>query len=74
MNVQNFKYIAFFGAEPVENDAAVFASQTHHEITMYYPMRAVRTKRWKLIHNLNFKMPFPIDQDFYISPTFQVIL
>lgn len=39
---------------------------------MYYPMRAIRTKRYKLIHNINYKMPFPIDQDFYVSPTFQV--
>ena len=59
--------------EPDEdNFTAIFASQTHHEITMYYPMRAIRTKKYKLIHNLNYKMPFPIDQDFYISPTFQV--
>ncbi|XP_046484869.1 N-sulphoglucosamine sulphohydrolase [Neodiprion pinetum] len=60
--------------EPLENDTAVFASHTHHEITMYYPMRAIRTKRHKLIHNLNYKMPFPIDQDFYISPSFQDLL
>ncbi|XP_014203621.1 N-sulphoglucosamine sulphohydrolase [Copidosoma floridanum] len=61
--------------EPAENSSdAVFASQTHHEVTMYYPMRAIRTKRYKLIHNLNYKMPFPIDQDFYISPTFQDLL
>lgn len=59
--------------EPIENDTAIFASQTHHEITMYYPMRAIRTKRYKLIHNINYRMPFPIDQDFYVSPTFQVI-
>lgn len=59
--------------EPVENNTSVFASQTHHEVTMYYPMRAIRTKRYKLIHNINYKMPFPIDQDFYVSPTFQVI-
>lgn len=63
--------IAF--VEPTENNTAVFASQTHHEVTMYYPMRAIRTKRYKLIHNINYKMPFPIDQDFYVSPTFQVI-
>jgi hypothetical protein len=25
-----------------------------------------------LIHNLNYRSPFPIDQDFYVSPTFQV--
>ncbi|XP_001605082.1 N-sulphoglucosamine sulphohydrolase [Nasonia vitripennis] len=61
--------------EPIEqNTTAVFASQTHHEVTMYYPMRVVRTKKYKLIHNLNHKMPFPIDQDFYISPTFQDLL
>lgn len=53
-------------------DAAVFASQSYHEITMNYPMRSIRTKRYKLIHNLNYHAPFPIDQDFYISPTFQV--
>lgn len=50
----------------------MFASQTHHEVTMYYPMRAVRTRRYKLIHNLNYGMPFPIDQDLYVSSTFQV--
>ena len=56
-----------------ENSAdAVFGSHNLHEVTMYYPMRYVRTRRYKLIHNLNYWAPFPIDQDFYISPTFQV--
>ncbi|CAH0398121.1 unnamed protein product [Chilo suppressalis] len=59
---------------PYSASEAVFASQTHHEVTMYYPMRAVITRRYKLIHNLNFGMPFPIDQDLYVSPTFQDIL
>ncbi|XP_063895588.1 N-sulphoglucosamine sulphohydrolase [Helicoverpa armigera] len=59
---------------PYSEEDAVFASQTHHEVTMYYPMRAVRTRRYKLIHNLNFGMPFPIDQDLYVSPTFQDLL
>lgn len=58
--------------EPPPSDEAVFFSQTHHEVTMYYPMRGVRTRRYKLIHNLNYEMPFPIDQDLYVSPTFQV--
>ncbi|KAI1232512.1 hypothetical protein IHE44_0006978 [Lamprotornis superbus] len=51
-----------------------FSSQSHHEVTMYYPMRAVQHGHFRLIHNLNYKMPFPIDQDFYVSPTFQDLL
>lgn len=61
--------------EPNEsNTTAVFMSQNFHEITMTYPMRAIRTKQYKLIHNINYRSPFPIDQDFYVSPTFQDIL
>ncbi|XP_005191651.1 N-sulphoglucosamine sulphohydrolase [Musca domestica] len=56
-----------------ENDS-VFGSQNYHEITMDYPMRMIRTRRYKLIHNLNYWSYFPIDQDFYTSPTFQQIL
>lgn len=41
---------------------------------MYYPMRSIRTDRFSLIHNLNFWSPFPIDQDGYLSSTFQDIL
>ena len=51
---------------------SVFASQVFHEVTMSYVMRAVRGTRYKLIHNINYRLPFPIDQDFYVSPTFQV--
>ena len=52
----------------------VYGSHSLHEVTMYYPMRTLRNKCYKLIHNLNNAMPFPIDQDFYISPTFQDML
>lgn len=52
----------------------IFASHNLHEVTMYYPMRVVRNKAFKLIHNLNYKMPFPIDQDFFVSPTYQDLL
>ncbi|KAK9885134.1 hypothetical protein WA026_010645 [Henosepilachna vigintioctopunctata] len=52
----------------------IFGSHNLHEITMYYPMRMIRTHKYKLIHNLNNNSPFPIDQDFYLSPTFQDML
>ncbi|XP_055902647.1 N-sulphoglucosamine sulphohydrolase [Eupeodes corollae] len=59
--------------QPNENET-IYGSQNFHEITMNYPMRMIRTRRYKLIHNLNFWSYFPIDQDLYTSPTFQEIL
>lgn len=60
--------------EPPETDYAVFGSHNYHEVTMAYPMRVIRTKRYKLIHNLNYRSMFPIDQDFYVSWSFQDLL
>lgn len=51
-----------------------FGSQSLHETTMYYPMRTVRYSHFLLLHNLNYQAPFPIDQDLYVSPTFQDLL
>jgi N-sulfoglucosamine sulfohydrolase len=41
----------------------VYASHTFHEVTMYYPMRAIRTRRYKYIWNIahGLKFPMPID-------------
>ncbi|XP_071802190.1 N-sulphoglucosamine sulphohydrolase-like [Asterias amurensis] len=60
--------------EPSEGFDTIYASHNLHEVTMYYPMRVVRDRKYKLIHNLNFLSPFSIDQDFFISPTFQDLL
>lgn len=57
-------------SEPSETDFPVFGSHNLHEVTMNYPMRVIRTKRYKLIHNLNYKSMFPIDQDFYVCIEF----
>ena len=56
-------------------NASFYGSHITHEVTMNYPMRAIVDSqgRFKLIHNLNYRSPFPIDQDFYMSPTFLVI-
>ncbi|KAI8501017.1 hypothetical protein Bbelb_211120 [Branchiostoma belcheri] len=52
----------------------VYASHDLHEVTMFYPMRVIRTGDYHLIHNLNYAMPFPIDQDFFLAPSFQDLL
>jgi N-sulfoglucosamine sulfohydrolase len=51
----------------------VYASHTFHEITMYYPMRVIETRRWKLIVNLAHQLPFPFASDLWESATWQSI-
>lgn len=51
---------------------AVFASHTVHEIWMYYPMRAVRTRQHKLIWNLAYQLEYPIAGDINNSPSWKV--
>ena len=51
----------------------VYASHTFHEITMYYPMRVVRTRRYKLIWNLAHQLPYPFASDLWAAPTWQDI-
>jgi len=52
----------------------IFASHVTHEITMYYPMRAIRTRTHKLIWNLAHELPYPIAGDINNSPSWQAIL
>lgn len=52
----------------------VYASHTFHEVTMYYPMRAVRTRQFKYIRNLAHKLDFPFASDLYRSPSWQGVL
>ena len=49
-------------------------SHTFHEITMYYPSRGIRTKKFKYINNLAHEIIFPFSTDLYASKTWQHIL
>lgn len=52
----------------------VYGSHTFHEITMYYPMRMIRTRQYKYILNLAYGMEFPFAADLWGSPTWQGVL
>jgi len=45
-----------------------------HNITMYYPMRAVRTRKYKYIRNLAHKLDYPFASDLHDSSSWQGIL
>jgi N-sulfoglucosamine sulfohydrolase len=53
---------------------AVYASHTFHEVTMYYPMRVVRTRQHKLIWNLAYGLEYPSASDLWHSATWQAAL
>jgi N-sulfoglucosamine sulfohydrolase len=57
-----------------EGPDAVYASHGFHEVTMYYPMRAVRTRTHKYIRNLAHKLDYPFASDIYNSPSWQSVL
>ena len=49
----------------------LYASHTFHEVTMYYPMRVVRSGPYKLIWNIAHPLPFPFASDLWNSTTWQ---
>ena len=52
----------------------IYASHTFHEITMYYPMRVVRGRRYKLLWNIANGLSYPFASDLWRSETWQGIL
>ena len=52
----------------------IHASHTFHEIHMYYPMRVVRDREYKLIWNIAYGVPYPNASDLQTSATWQYVL
>jgi N-sulfoglucosamine sulfohydrolase len=52
----------------------VFASHTFHEIEMYYPMRVVRTRKYKFIWNIAHKLDYPLTLDLIYSSSWKAFL
>lgn len=51
----------------------IYASHTFHEITMYYPMRVVRSDNYKLIWNIAYRLEYPFASDLWAASTWQGI-
>lgn len=59
---------------PVQWRDEIYAAHTFHEITNYYPMRVVRTSRYKFIYNLAWKLDYPFSSDLWKSACWQAAL
>lgn len=51
----------------------VYYSHTFHEVTMYYPTRGTRTRRYKYLKNLFPELSFPHASDLFASKTWQSV-
>jgi N-sulfoglucosamine sulfohydrolase len=52
----------------------VYGSHQFHEVTMYYPVRMIRTRTHKYLRNLAHQLNYPFASDLYNSPTWQGVL
>ncbi len=57
--------------DPADWREEIFAAHTFHEITNYYPMRAIRTPRYKFIWNVAHPLTFSFASDLWTSATWQ---
>ncbi len=64
-------YLPILAEENPSGWDEMFASHTFHEVTMYYPMRVVRSGSHKLIWNIAHPLPFPFASDLWNSATWQ---
>ena len=71
---QGRSFKAIIEQENVTGWDEVYGSHSLHEITMYYPMRVLRERRYKLIINLAHELPFPMALDLQQSFTWQSAL
>ena len=59
------------GQESADGWDTVYASHTFHEIQMYYPMKVVHGRRYKLIWNIAYPLPYPFASDLWAASTWQ---
>ncbi len=64
-------WISILGQPNAEHWDTIFASHTFHEIQMYYPMRVVRDKNYKLIWNIAHGLPYPFASDLWAASSWQ---
>ncbi|MGJ8697508.1 MAG: sulfatase family protein [Verrucomicrobiaceae bacterium] len=49
----------------------IYAAHNFHELTMYYPMRVIRSGNYKLIWNIAYRLEYPFASDLWAASTWQ---
>jgi N-sulfoglucosamine sulfohydrolase len=64
-------WIPILGQEDAQGWDEIHASHTFHEIQMYYPMRVIRDRNYKLIWNIASGLPYPFASDLWAASSWQ---
>jgi N-sulfoglucosamine sulfohydrolase len=72
-NIQGQSFRKVLEAENEPGQQHIFGSHSLHEITMYYPMRMIRNKQYKLIYNIANELTFPLALDLVESSAWQSV-
>ena len=70
-NYHGKSWVPILGKPDGEHWQTIFASHTFHEIQMYYPMRVVRDKKYKLIWNIAHGLSYPFASDLWAASSWQ---
>jgi N-sulfoglucosamine sulfohydrolase len=74
VNFHGRSFKPVMGQENPKGWDEIYASHTFHEVTMYYPMRVVRGRKYKLIWNIAYELEYPSAADLWDSSTWQAVL
>jgi len=66
--------LPLLGTEKADGWDEVFGSHQFHEITMYYPVRMLRTRTHKYLLNLAPQLEYPFASDIFGSASWQCVL
>ncbi len=71
---QGKSWLSALGKPDDDTRNVIFGSHTFHEIQMYYPMRTIRDRKYKLIWNIAYQLPYPFASDLWSASTWQAQL
>jgi N-sulfoglucosamine sulfohydrolase len=72
--MQGRSFLALLANPEMPGWDEVYTSHTFHQVTMYYPVRGVRTRKYKLLWNLAHELTYPSASDLYQGATWQEAL
>ena len=71
---QGKSWLNILGQVDSKDHNQIFGSHTFHEIQMYYPMRTLRDREYKIIWNIAHPLAYPFASDLFIASTWQAQL